>query len=213
MRITKTHTLYVKDHKGALRNLYKTAPSVYLDVVTAFIEGDSKDKYAQLNQFAKVREDFKPVPVSLDPLYSAEFKKLLREVHGADSPRTSLVVSYNGSWQPLAEVSLEKVEDIKVDMAGTHPAESKETVIKQTLVAIISANRNTFNTWAEEKGLGLFVHRNNSYAYADDGAIKYTPIHDAEDTTGKRFDYYEVIEDWDGAAELIGIVETRLKKD
>jgi hypothetical protein len=208
MIVTKKHKLYYRTSKGELRNLYKAAPGTYLDIVTAFIAGDGNKRYAERNKEAKFREDFKPVPVSIDPLYSAEFKKLLREVHGADNPRTSLVVSYNGSWQPLAEVSLEKVEEIKVEV-GIPPAESKETIVKQTLVAIISANRNTFKAWAQEKKLFLA----NGQAYSKDNSFKYVPVHDRVDVISREFDYYEVIEDWDGAAELIGIVETRLKKD
>lgn len=83
MIVTKKHKLYVRDHKGVLRNLYKTAPGTYLEVILAFIEGDSNKVYAVLNKDAKVRKDFKPVPVRIDEVYKDEFKKLLREVHGA----------------------------------------------------------------------------------------------------------------------------------
>lgn len=197
MIITKKHKLYYKTRKGEVKNLYKSSPSVYLGVITEFITGDGNKRYAHLNQFAKVRKDFMPVDVSIDPLYSAEFKKLLRDVHGADSPRTSLVVSYNGSWQPLAEVSLERVEEIKVD---------KPSII---LVAIISKRRKAFHDWAKEKSLDLSNHG----ASSKDSSIKYTPVHNKDEAIGTMFDYYEVIEDWDGAAELIGIIETRLKKD
>ena len=281
MIVTKKHKLYVRDHKGVLRNLYKTAPGAYLEVILAFMEGDSSQQYSQFNKDAKIREDYKPVPVSIDVLYKDEFKKLLREVHGVDSDRTSIVVSYNGSWQPLALISLEevkeapqptvpttdstvfdKVEAVALMMQGnrmTHenfsdnewltmegtkylfedgvicspelfwadrqgsgwetgwtiykakPQKTKGPVKGEpsTLVAIISKDIDSFNKWAKDKGLYI----SNLCAYSESKSFKYVPVHAMEDTTGKRFDYFEVIEDWEGAFDLIKIIETRLKKD
>jgi hypothetical protein len=214
MIVTKKHKLYVRDHKGVLRNLYKTAPGTYLEVILAFIEGDSNKVYSVLNKEAKVRKDFKPVPVRIDEVYRDEFKKLLREVHGADTydfKKGKIVVSYNGSWQPLAELSLEGVKsgDVALEKGSKFDEVPQPTKKQETLIAIIAKNIETFRKWAKENELYI----SNNCAYAEDKNFKYVPVHEKEDTTGKRFDYYEVIEDWDGAAELIGIVETRLKKD
>ena len=97
MKINKKHKLYFRDQvTQSVRRLDKASPIIYAFVIKHFLENDGQKEHQELNKDVKSWKEYKPVQLPLPEEYHQEFKKLSRT--------KGLVISYNSSWLPLANL-------------------------------------------------------------------------------------------------------------
>ena len=106
MNITKNHKLYFRTSDGTIKRLDKVARNIYIDVLNAFFSGKHKAKYERKNKRVKDWSKYKPVTFILSKERTIEFLLLSKQI---DRKRgyEPIVISYNGSWQPLVEITLD----------------------------------------------------------------------------------------------------------
>ena len=105
MKITKKHKLYFRDGQLVIRRLDKLVPMIYLHILKLFIEGDANNRYLELNKNVRHWSNYKPIPIELPKEFENSFKVLIKTI--GNPYLDKVIISYNGSWQPLVELTLQ----------------------------------------------------------------------------------------------------------
>lgn len=112
-KIKRNHKLYFRQSNGILRRLDKVSRTLYDLIIVSFLQGSSSKLYELLNKKVKKWDEYKAIPISVPLVHKLEFKKL-QKIQGGGSER--ITISYNGSWKPLVDLSLESKEAVKLEV-------------------------------------------------------------------------------------------------
>lgn len=107
--IKRKHKLYVRASDLSIRRLDKISQDLYDLVIIEFLKGDGEKRYGMLNADVKHWGDYKPIQMTLRKKFHQQLFTLNKAL--GNFQYDSVVVSYNGSWKPLARLKLTREEE------------------------------------------------------------------------------------------------------
>lgn len=102
-RIRRGRKLYFRDVNGSIRRLDKVSVNIYDSIIVNFLMGDAEKRYQKLNKDKKTWQELKPIHLGILKQFRTDFAKVVK-LAGKKMP----TIFYNGSWKPLAQITLEK---------------------------------------------------------------------------------------------------------